>query len=145
MKHDKFCNGYIIDEHETDETYVHIADNGKIWDKGTIDMLSNYDYYSIESNHDRTMQLLDKKRHEGLKRRVLGAYGHTNNYDAIELASKLVGTRTKSIIFNHLSEECNSPELAKEVHENYIATWGLKTEFKDIKIQYAKQNEVVKL
>ena len=145
LKHDKECQGYMICEKYTSETYVHIADNGKLWDKDIIELLHNKEYYSIESNHDLTLQILDKKRHEGLKRRVLGAYGHTSNVDAMELTFKLIGDNTKSIIYNHLSEECNSPKLASEIHQNLIAIWGKKTEFKNIKIQYAKQNEIVEI
>ena len=61
------------------------------------------------------------------------------------LASDIVGENTVGIIFNHLSEECNSEDLASKVHQNYIATWGHKTLFKDIKIKYAKQDKIVKL
>jgi phosphoribosyl 1,2-cyclic phosphodiesterase len=145
LNHDVPCQGYKIYELYTDEIYVHIADNGKLWDKNTIQLLSNATYYSIESNHDRTLQVLDTKRHEGLKRRVLGVYGHTCNYDAIELACNLVGDNTRGIIFNHLSEECNSEELANDVHQNYLSIWGKKTLFKDIKIKYAKQKEIIRL
>ena len=128
-----------------DETYVHICDNGKLWDKDIIALLHNKDYYSIESNHDLTLQINDITRHEGLKRRVLGAYGHTNNVDAIDLAFKLIGDKTKGIMFNHLSEHCNDEELCKLTHDNMIAIWGKKTEFKDISLVYARQNEIVRM
>jgi phosphoribosyl 1,2-cyclic phosphodiesterase len=145
LNHDVECYGLMVTEHYTNERYVHICDNGGFYDKHKIDILSNAEYYSIESNHDRTMQILDKKRHEGLKRRCLGYYGHQNNYDAMSLAFKLVGEKTKSIIFTHLSEDCNSEELAREIHMEMISIWGHKTEFKNIKIGYARQNEIVEL
>ena len=143
LNHDKECQGYMITSNS--ESYVHIADNGKLWDKDIIEHLHNKKYYSIESNHDRTLQINDMKRHEGLKRRVLGAYGHTNNVDAMELAFKLIGDKTRSIVFNHLSDECNSLELASTTHNNLISIWGKKTEFKNIKIQYAEQERIIKL
>ncbi len=144
LNHDKECQGYMISEHNG-ETYVHIADNGKLWDKDIIQALYNKEYYSIESNHDLTLQINDTKRHEGLKRRVLGVYGHTANHDAMELAFKLVGERTKGILFNHLSEHCNSVELASLTHDNLIGIWGKRTEFKNIKIKYALQDNIVEL
>ncbi len=145
LNHDVECYGLMIYDKIIDESYVHIADNGKLYDKKTIELLYNKDYYSIESNHDLTLQILDTKRHEGLKRRVLGFYGHTNNVDAIELAFKLVGDKTKGIVFNHLSEECNNEQLCKDTHDSLIGIWGKRTEFKNIKLSYARQNEIIKL
>lgn len=145
LNHDEPCQGYMIYDQRSYETYVHIADNGALFDKDIIRLISNKDYYSIESNHDRTLQILDKKRHEGLRRRVLGYYGHSNNVDAIKLAFNVVGQKTKGIIFNHLSDECNSEELARDVHEEMIKIWGKKTEFRYIEIKYARQDEIVLL
>ena len=145
LNHDVTCQGYMIVDKHTNESYVHIADNGKLFDKDTVEMLHNKTFYAIESNHDRTLQVLDKIRHVGLKRRVLGYYGHTNNVDAIELTFKLVGDNTKSVVFTHLSEECNKPTLAKEIHENMIAIWGHKSLFKNIRMLYALQDIPVEL
>jgi len=141
LNHDVPCQGYMINDGY--ETYVHIADNGKLYDKQLIELLNNKEYYSLESNHDLTLQINDTKRHEGLKRRVLGFYGHTSNTDAMDLAFKLVGDKTKGIIFNHLSEECNSEDLCRLTHNNLIAIWGKKTEFKNISIKYARQNVII--
>ena len=145
LNHDVPCFGYSIKDETTNEEYVHFADNGAFWDKDMIEYLKGAEYYSIESNHDRTLQVLDNKRHEGLKRRVLSPFGHSNNYDAMQLAFKLVGENTKSILFNHLSDECNSIELATDIHQNMLAIFGKKTEFKNIKIQYGLKNVAVKL
>jgi|14_taG_2_1085336.scaffolds.fasta_scaffold28623_2 phosphoribosyl 1,2-cyclic phosphodiesterase len=145
LNHDVECYGLMVYDKYSKETYVHIADNGKLYDKQLIELIYNKEYYSIESNHDRTLQIQDTKRHEGLKRRVLGFYGHTSNVDAIELAFKLVGDNTKGIIFNHLSEECNNQELAQNIHNNMIAIWGHKTLFKNIRIRYALQSNIVEL
>ena len=143
LNHDKECQGYMV--YDGNETYVHIADNGKLYDKHILDLIYNKNYYSIESNHDLTLQINDTKRHEGLKRRVLGYYGHTSNHDAMELTFKLIGDQTKSILYNHLSDECNSEDLCRTTHDNLIGIWGKRTEFKNIKIQYARQNEIIKL
>lgn len=142
LNHDVECYGLHVSEHDT-EHYTHICDNGGLYDKDLIERLSNSTYYSIESNHFRMWQVMDNKRHEGLKRRVLGFYGHQNNYDAMSLAFKLIGNKTKGIIFNHLSEECNDEQELAEFHEEMIGIWGHKTEFKNIEIQYARQNEVI--
>lgn len=143
LNHDKVCVGFMINDYS--ETYVHIADNGGILDKPLYELLNNKEYYSIESNHDLTLQINDEKRHEGLKRRVLGWYGHSDNKTAMDNAFKLVGSNTKAIQFTHLSEDCNSVELARLTHNNLISIWGKKTEFKNIKISYALQHDIVGL
>lgn len=143
LNHDKSMCGFMINDYEN--TYVHIADNGGVLDKELYTTLQNKEYYSIESNHDLTLQINDTTRHEGLKRRVLGWYGHSSNDKAMDNAFKLIGENTKGIQFTHLSEHCNSEELARTTHSNLIAIWGKKTEFKDVKITYARQNDIVEL
>ena len=145
VNHDKETVGYIVTEKDTNETYMHIPDNGGIMDKHFIETHKNHTYYSIESNHDLTLQINDTTRHEGLKRRVLGYYGHSSNDKAMELAFKLIGENTKAIQFHHLSEHCNSEELAQLTHRNLIKIWGKVTEFKNIRISYARQNDIVEL
>lgn len=145
LNHDVYCVGYLIEEHETLQSLVFISDNGKLWDKDIIGLLNNRTYYMIESNHDRTLQVLDSKRNTLLKRRVLGSHGHTNNYDAMNLAIRMVGSDTKSVCFHHLSEECNDIDLAKSVHANMLDIRGKKTQFKDVDILYAKQDNITTL
>lgn len=145
LNHDVYCVGYLIEEHDTLESLVFISDNGRLWEKDTINLLKNKTYYMIESNHDRTLQILDKKRDTLLKRRVLGSHGHTNNYDAMNLAIKLVSEDTKSVCFHHLSQECNNEQLAFAVHNNMLSIRGERTRFKNVNIQYAKQDEITHL
>ncbi len=143
VNHDVPCFAYKIVDQINKESYLHLSDNGGIKKKDLIERFKSCTYYGIESNHDLTLQILDEKRHEGLKRRVLGYYGHTHNADAMELCFRLVDSNTRGIIFHHLSEECNNEELAKETHEALISIWGNKTQFKNITMKYARQNEVV--
>jgi phosphoribosyl 1,2-cyclic phosphodiesterase len=143
LHHDKETVGFMINDYS--ETYVHICDNGGVLDKELYNTLNNKEYYSIESNHDLTLQINDTTRHEGLKRRVLGWYGHSSNDKAMDNAFKLMGDKTKAIQFTHLSEHCNSEELARLTHTNLIKIWGKVTEFKSVRISYALQNEIVEL
>ena len=48
-------------------------------------------------------------------------------------------------MFTHLSEDCNSEELAREIHQEYIMIWGHIGLFKDIEMRYAKQEESTEL
>ena len=144
LKHDSDCVGYIL--YDKNESFCFISDNGGYIKRDDLtSYLRNHTWYSIESNYDETMQYLDTTRHTGLKRRVLGAYGHTSNVQAINNASQMVGDNTKGIIFTHLSSHCNTIELAYDTHANYIEVWGHKNLFKNIKISYALEKECVVL
>ena len=145
LKHDVPCFGFHITDKVDGESYGHISDNGGWISEDIIAMLEGSTYLGIESNHDLTMQILDEKRDSLLKRRVLGGWGHTHNVIAFRLAVKLTTNNTKGIIFHHLSEECNTIELASRTHDELMTIWGERTRFKHVNIQYAKQNEVVSI
>lgn len=145
INHDVSCFAYKLEDKINKETYLHIADNGGILKKDLIERFKGCTYYAIESNHDLTMQILDEKRNELLKRRVLGYYGHTHNAEAMNLAMKLVDNNTRGIIFHHLSEECNNEKMSQKTHTALISIWGEKTRFRNIDMKYARQNEVVVL
>ena len=145
LNHDVPCYGYVIQDNITKETYAHIADNGGVVNKDKVELLTGHTYYGIESNHDKNMQILDETRHEGLKRRVLGYYGHTDNATAMEFAMRVATPNTKGIMFHHISEDCNDIELAQNIHQELIKIWGKVTLFKNITIKYATQDDWVEL
>ena len=144
INHDEFTYAYIFKDLSNNETYAHIPDNGGLSYK-RFDEFKDMTYYSIESNHDLTMQIFDTKRNPLLKRRVLGYYGHQDNVSAIKFAIECVGSNTKGIIFTHLSEDCNDPQIAKDTHLLWLEIFGEKTKFKNIIMRYATQNDVVTL
>jgi hypothetical protein len=61
----------------------------------------------------------------------------------MENVCRLVDENTKGVMFNHLSEETNSEELAKKYHMKYLEVWNKLDLTKEIKFSYAKQNEIV--
>jgi len=143
LKHDVPCFGFQVTDKVSGESYVHIADNGGWINKDILESIKGATHYAIESNHDLTLQILDTKRDALLKRRVLGGWGHTQNVVAIRIAINLATNNTKSVIFHHLSEECNSLDLITKTHDELLTIWGERTKFKHIDIKYAQQNEVV--
>lgn len=150
LQHDTYCLGWIIEEVGGD-SLCFIADNGAYPYKLLEETLLQkpYTYYMIESNFDTFMQYTDTTRNELLKRRVLSTKGHSSNFNAIEKAVKLLSVTDshicKGVMFTHLSEHCNNEDLARESHNSYIAVWGKKTLFKNVKISYARQNEAVEI
>ena len=143
LNHDEPCQGYMIYELYSNESYVHFADNGGFYNKEIIEKLSNATYYSIESNYDVELTYFDEKRMPVLKKRCLSHWGHSSNIDAITLVCKLVGEQTQSVMFNHLSEETNSEALAKRWHMKHLEIYSKLELTKNIKFSYAKQNEIV--
>ena len=106
--------GYIIDNGITKIAYV--TDTGFIPEKN-FQYLKNLDYYIFESNHDPKM-LYESKRPEHLKNRILSDKGHLSNSDSSYYLANLIGDKTKEIVFSHLSEECNTPELVLDTFKN---------------------------
>lgn len=96
------------------EKLVYLTDSG-IVPETALPYLSDADYYIVESNHD-VDRLLKSSRPLLLKERIRSSRGHLSNDQSAEAFVNLVGPHTKSITLAHLSEECNTPELA-------ITTW----------------------
>jgi len=150
IKHDASCFGWTIEE-SGGESIAFIPDNGQMSYKfSEITQLQKpFTYYIIESNYDETLQYLDTKRDILLKRRVLGAYGHSSNVEAIKKLVVMLETSentiVKGVMFNHLSKDCNSEELATDIHKNYLEIWGKKTITKNVVFKYARTSNVVKL
>jgi len=117
--------GFIIKNAE--EKLVYLTDSGKIPGK-SLQKMKNADFYVIESNHDVDM-LINSSRPWYLKKRILSDKGHLSNEQSALYMVKCVGENTKQIILAHLSEECNTPEVALKTYKKI---------FKDAKINTRK-------
>lgn len=144
INHDVACFAYKFTDNVTNESFLFLADNGGIKKNSIRQWMKGCTYYAIESNHDLTKQIFSE-RHEGLKRRVLGYYGHTHNAEAYDTMINVITGETKGVMFHHLSDECNSEELAKATHDELTKIWGNVTALKEIDIKYARQGEGVRL
>jgi len=76
--------------------------------------LLNCDALILETNHDEEMVRLSP-RPWSLKQRILGRHGHLSNDQAAELLAAVAGDRLRAVYLAHLSEECNTPDLACRV------------------------------
>lgn len=110
LQHDvECCYGYIIVENNKAMAYC--TDTGFI-PLPYIEMLKKVDSIIIEANHDVEM-LLHSNRPWLLKNRILSVKGHMSNKICGEIINKILeGNRLKTIVLAHLSEECNTEELA---------------------------------
>lgn len=75
-------------------------------------VLAECDALALECNHDVAM-LEAGTYPPALKRRILGRYGHLDNQAAAALLGRLAGPRLKHVVAAHLSQENNSPVLAR--------------------------------
>jgi phosphoribosyl 1,2-cyclic phosphodiesterase len=76
--------------------------------------LSGCDALILEANYDQQM-LRDAKRPLFIKRRIMGRHGHLNNEDAVKSFDDLLTERTKFLFLAHISGECNSHELVRNL------------------------------
>lgn len=100
-----------------------ITDTGVIL-KENYPLLKDCDYYVFESNHDKTM-LASSSRPLSLKRRIAGKHGHLNNQEAASYLCRFLGPHTKKIYLCHLSQECNTPEIALETFQRVFLAKGI--------------------
>jgi phosphoribosyl 1,2-cyclic phosphodiesterase len=76
--------------------------------------LYNCDILVLESNYDQDM-LRNSQRQLYLKRRIMGRNGHLNNEDTINSLPELLSERTSALFLVHVSSECNTYELVREL------------------------------
>ena len=130
--------GYLIEEEGCRLGYV--TDTGYLSDEA-LALIKDCDYYYFESNHDLRM-LMDSARPAVLKKRIHSQHGHLSNIDSAIYMAELIGPRTKAIYLAHLSEECNTPEIALSSYHKTLDRKGIAHDH--IKIVPASQWHVVR-
>ena len=99
-------NGYVFEAYG--KSLVYITDTGYI-NKKYFPILSNKNYYIMESNHDVEL-LMNGNYPYYLKQRIIGDRGHLSNKDSSYYLSKFIGDNTKGVVLIHLSEENNEEQ-----------------------------------
>ena len=90
---------------------------GLLTDAGSLtshmqSVLSGVDALVLECNHDLDM-LWASGYPERLKQRIAGKFGHLDNATAAQLVTSIDCSRLKHVIAAHLSQQNNTPELAR--------------------------------
>lgn len=78
----------------------------------------------LEFNHDRDL-LLNSDRPWMVKQRILGRRGHLSNMQACDLLRIVAGEQLRTLFLAHLSEECNTPALARGCATEVLRDCGL--------------------
>lgn len=105
--------GYLLKQLETDQnvSFASITDTGFIPER-YLPILASIRVLMIESNHDVEM-LMASRRPWPLINRILSERGHMSNETCAQYLTKITSHRTKQVILAHLSEECNTEEMAR--------------------------------
>lgn len=107
--------GFVIDDGQT--RLGILTDLGHVFD-GLAELISTLDAVVIESNYDPRL-LAQSTYPEALKQRISGPGGHISNIEAAELLSQS-GRRLRWACLAHLSQQNNTPELARATHEKML-------------------------
>jgi phosphoribosyl 1,2-cyclic phosphodiesterase len=102
---------------ENDGTAIgHATDLGCV-DDDLLEAFAGIDLLSIESNYDEAMQIRSP-RPDFLKRRIMGDAGHlSNEQSACAVEALARAGEIAHLTLLHLSQECNTPELARRAVE----------------------------
>ena len=87
--------------------------------------LRGCDALILESNYDEVM-LWSGEYPQTVKARIASSHGHLSNQAAASFASDLVSPRLSAVVLAHLSEESNTPHLAKTVVGSALKKRGFR-------------------
>ena len=113
--------GYRFD---TEDGSVGLMTDTGFVTRDAADILPGVDLAILESNHD-VEAVRSGPYPYYLKQRILGNYGHLPNEDAAQFAVTLAQAGATEIILAHLSQENNTPAMARYAVETALSAAGL--------------------
>lgn len=101
---------------------------GVATDVGTAGLQTEFqlrtcDTLVVESNHDLNM-LAASTRPWPIKQRIISPFGHLSNEQTHDLLGKIIAENTRNIILAHISQECNSSQLAETTARRKLIEMG---------------------
>lgn len=109
--------------HCRNKKIFYMTDTGMITPQAHAAM-KDADLYHIESNHDLKM-LLEGPYSASLKQRIRSREGHLSNDDCATILSETL-RRNAIVVLSHLSEENNTPLIARDTTLNALKKRGAK-------------------
>ena len=123
--------GYLI---ENEGRTLFVGTDTGIPTTGVRDALWRSDCAVLESNHDPVLLATSDRP---VKQRIAGRSGHLSNVDAAELIRSVNPPHLKTLMLAHLSEQCNSPSLARAAMCAALADCGRE----DVRVEVLSQGE----
>ena len=133
VSHDVFCVGFNIFENQNKISIV--TDLGYTTNT-VIQRLYDSRLVILEANHDEKMVMAGKYP-PILKTRILSKRGHLSNSSSARVVAELAEHNVKQVVFGHLSEENNTPEVCYNTIAQYLKTVGIEPQV-NIKLDIAK-------
>lgn len=96
------------------ETVCFATDTGKITNR-MMTYINQGTRIILEANHDPAMLYRNTHYPPVLKERIRGQFGHLSNEQSLEALERMGDNHPKTVIFSHLSEENNSPQMLKNL------------------------------
>ncbi len=78
----------------------------------------------VECNHDEVLLQNDTKRPWSVKQRIMSRHGHLSNQSAAALIAEIASPSLSHVLLAHLSEDCNSPDLATSTMREKLSSAG---------------------
>lgn len=124
LSHDSVsCVGYRFDMKDGKSISV-CTDTGYVTEEAKK-VIPGSDMIFLESNHEITM-LQNGFYPYHLKQRILSNQGHLSNFACGEFAVQLAGSGTTRFVLAHLSQENNTPDIARQTTLCSLLEAGLK-------------------
>ncbi len=122
VSHDVPCVGFSIEENKNKISIV--TDLGYTT-SDIVEKLYNSRLVILEANHDEQM-VISGPYPPVLKARILGRQGHLSNINSAKVVAELAQHNVKQILFAHLSEENNTPEVCHKTICDYLLSKGIE-------------------
>jgi len=127
LSHDSLgvaCFRFVIDGEDGKAHLGYATDCGRVT-PGLIEHMRGVDTLAIESNYCPQMQQ-DSDRPAFLKNRIMGGSGHLSNQLSAGAVARM--RVREHLVLLHLSQQCNTPELASKEHDHSGLTQTISTQ-----------------
>lgn len=122
VSHDVHCVGFNIFENSNKISIV--TDLGYTT-KDIVEKLYNSRLVILEANHDEQM-VINGPYPPVLKARILGRQGHLSNINSAKVVVDIAQHNVKQVLFAHLSEENNTPDVCYQTICDYLISKGVE-------------------
>lgn len=78
----------------------------------------------VEANYHEPLLDADTKRPWATKQRIASRHGHLSNGQVADLLRELAHPELRRVVLGHLSEDCNCPDLARDLAMQSLAAAG---------------------
>lgn len=115
--------GYVLADEES--TLGVVSDIGHITNS-VRKQLAGVNTLFVEANYDLVLLQNDTKRPWSTKQRILSRHGHLSNEQTAELVVECASSGLHRVVLGHLSQDCNSPEVALQTIQRQLVKNGFE-------------------